>query len=79
MLYLYCFSSTNTSVLAVELISDANNGNVSITSFSTTTFLFDIVIKDSEIVYYYLIPRFLALCIFNITDLILLHSLIFHR
>jgi hypothetical protein len=27
----------------------------------------------------YLIPKFLALCMFNITDLILLHSLIFHR
>jgi hypothetical protein len=67
-------------VLALELISAAKNVNVSITFFSTTTtFLFDIVIIDSEIVYYYLIPRFLALCIFNITDLILLHSLIFHR
>jgi len=44
--YLYCCSSTNTSVLAVELISAANNVNVSITFFSSTTFLFDIVIIE---------------------------------
>jgi hypothetical protein len=66
------------NVLAVELISAANNVNVSITFFSSTTFRYshNRIVKLYII---YLIPRFLALCIFNITDLILLNSLNFNR